>query len=704
SEEEPSAVRRFSKRLSFSSPSPRNPSSYPSYPPTSKSRSHTLRKIHPAKCTGELALHSLSFAYPSRPSVPVLRDVSLYLPAREMTFIVGASGSGKSTVAQVLLGMYHPKVRVNVGGGADDDNDKEKEKEGFVEGGVVLLDEQDMRYLDDRWVRQHVVGVGQQGAAGVVILEGRSVWENVLVGMRESEWLLGFSSSAASPTSSKNTKDKSKSKHTKSQSKGKDTTQEPTTHASAPYDLRLRVESAARTAMLLEFIRDLPQGWDTILGENGVGLSGGQKQRLALARAVLRDPEVLILDEPTSALDPPTRLLVFAALKARRQGKTTVVITHDLSQIAGEDFVYVMRGGRVVEGGYRCDLEREPLVVAGGGGEGGEQEQEQDQEQEQEGDGEDESTRSDAEGPKRTVKTETTSGRGEFRKLLEAQTMMEGGAPEATEEPGTPFPFAFNPKASSRPAAAHSTNHHEEDEEEYEDESEDEEGQIVEIPTQQTLASLRPLSWGNWMFEVVADLVGNGPSAITNTTAPSNDAAPSDGNDDLEKGYALPTKPQPAHKYQFRRPRSISILRPSAAAAQSRGGGIPEDAEVTTLTDTNTLEWRFDGTPLSLKTPRSKAQRRSLQFVPSSPSVASSYTAVNRSSALAFAGVKGVGEEKTEWVYDEREFEDEKRVVERSGLAVNTNRARVKRQRTRWDSNEMEMTSVRVVGEKDVAN
>jgi ATP-binding cassette subfamily B (MDR/TAP) protein 1 len=111
---------------------------------------HPLRKIRPSKCSGELALNNVSFAYPSRPTLSVLKDVSLFLPANETTFIVGSSGSGKSTIAQLLLRMYDPQ------------------------DGVVTLDERDMRFLDEEWMKGHVAGVGQQGASGVVILDGKT--------------------------------------------------------------------------------------------------------------------------------------------------------------------------------------------------------------------------------------------------------------------------------------------------------------------------------------------------------------------------------------------------------------------------------------------------------------------------------------------------------------------------------------------------
>ena len=170
-------------------------------------------------------LNNVSFAYPSRPTLTVLKDVSLFLPANETTFIVGSSGSGKSTIAQLLMRMYDPQ------------------------DGVVTLDERDMRFLDEEWMKRHVAGVGQQGALGVVILDGKILFENVAIVAR-----IGGSIRRES------------------------------------------VEEACRAALMHEFIRDLPHGYETILGGGvGVGLSGGQKQCLSMARAKLKKPSVLIL-------------------------------------------------------------------------------------------------------------------------------------------------------------------------------------------------------------------------------------------------------------------------------------------------------------------------------------------------------------------------------------------------------------------------
>lgn len=181
-----------------------------------------LRKIIPPKCSGEVSFQSVTFAYPSRPTMPVLHDVSLFLPAHETTFIVGGSGSGKSTIAQLLLGMYEPQ------------------------SGSIQLDDQELGFLDGDWTRGEIAGV-EQGC----ILFDMSVHDNVALG------LAGGSNERVAT--------------------------------------REEVVEACRAALMHDFVRDLPDGYDTKLGTGGASLSGGQKQRLAIARAKLRNPTVLIL-------------------------------------------------------------------------------------------------------------------------------------------------------------------------------------------------------------------------------------------------------------------------------------------------------------------------------------------------------------------------------------------------------------------------
>lgn len=119
------------------------------------------------------------------------------------------------------------------------------------------------------------------------------------------------------------------------------------------------VEEAAKFALLQQMVQDLPDGLETLVGMKGDSLSGGQKQRMALARARLRDTPVLILDESTSALDYVTRSAILEAIRNWRSGKTTIIITHDISQILPTDFVYVLDKAHVVQTGYRKAIEVE---------------------------------------------------------------------------------------------------------------------------------------------------------------------------------------------------------------------------------------------------------------------------------------------------------------------------------------------------------
>jgi ATP-binding cassette subfamily B (MDR/TAP) protein 1 len=161
-------------------------------PYTNMRRPTYLKKIVPTRCAGELALHDVTFAYPSRPTMPVLEDVSLFLPANEMTFIVGGSGSGKSTVAQLLLKLYEPQ------------------------SGMIQLDDQDITYLDDSFTRQHIAGVSQ----GCILFD-MSVHDNVAMGR------------------------------------------------AAGQATREEVVEVCRAVLMYEFVRGLPDGYETRLGEWG---------------------------------------------------------------------------------------------------------------------------------------------------------------------------------------------------------------------------------------------------------------------------------------------------------------------------------------------------------------------------------------------------------------------------------------------------
>jgi ATP-binding cassette subfamily B protein len=124
---------------------------------------------------------------------------------------------------------------------------------------------------------------------------------------------------------------------------------------------RERVLDAARAAEVHAFVADLPDGYDSVVGERGTSLSGGQRQRIALARAFYRDPSILVLDEATSAVDNETEASIQRSLALASRGRTTLVVAHRLSTVRHADAIHVMEFGRVVESGTH-----DALVAAGG--------------------------------------------------------------------------------------------------------------------------------------------------------------------------------------------------------------------------------------------------------------------------------------------------------------------------------------------------
>jgi ATP-binding cassette subfamily B protein len=167
--------------------------------------------------------------------------------------------------------------------------------------GAIRLDGRDLRDLDARWVRQQIGTVAQEP-----VLFSTSVAANIRYGRPEAS--------------------------------------------------DAEVEAAARAANAHDFICDLPEGYETEVGERGVRLSGGQKQRVAIARALLKDPPILILDEATSSLDAESEALVQDALERLMAHRTSLVIAHRLSTVRTADRVVVLDGGRVIESGTHDQL------------------------------------------------------------------------------------------------------------------------------------------------------------------------------------------------------------------------------------------------------------------------------------------------------------------------------------------------------------
>lgn len=221
-----------------------------------------------------LKLEGVSFRYEDE---PVLTDFSLEVPKGQTVALVGQSGSGKSTIANLVTRFYD------------------------VDQGRISLDGTDIRDVTKASVRQ-LMGLVTQDS----ILFNDTVRNNILLGREEA------------------------------------TDEE--------------VEAAARIANAHEFISQLPQGYDTNIGDGGNKLSGGQKQRLSIARAVLKNPPIMILDEATSALDTESERLVQDALEKMMKGRTSLVIAHRLSTIRHADRIVVLQKGRIVEQGTHGEL------------------------------------------------------------------------------------------------------------------------------------------------------------------------------------------------------------------------------------------------------------------------------------------------------------------------------------------------------------
>lgn len=230
------------------------------------------------KVKGLIEVKNVTFKYPTKDE-PVLNNLSLTIKAGESIALVGRSGSGKSTISNLLPRYY----------------DLEAPSEILLDG-IALHDYK----LTD--LRRQFALVSQQ-----VVLFNDSIANNICYGLQ------------------------------------REISQQ-------------ELEKVAKQAHVWEFVKDLPEQLNTMVGENGVMLSGGQRQRIAIARAILKDAPILILDEATSALDTESEKLIQQALEALMKDKTSIVIAHRLSTIENSDRIYVIDNGSVIESGDHLSL------------------------------------------------------------------------------------------------------------------------------------------------------------------------------------------------------------------------------------------------------------------------------------------------------------------------------------------------------------
>jgi ATP-binding cassette subfamily B protein/subfamily B ATP-binding cassette protein MsbA len=232
--------------------------------------------VHFRKMEVGIQLEQVSLRYD--PKLPLaLSEISFSIPKGQVVALVGTSGAGKSSIADLLVGLYQPTA------------------------GRILVDGMELNALDlSSW--QQRLGVVSQDT----FLFNASLADNIAFGTPGAD--------------------------------------------------RSAVEAAAASAQALEFIRALPDGFDTVVGERGYRLSGGQRQRISLARAIVRNPEFLILDEATSALDSQSEKLVQEAIERFEHNHTILVIAHRLSTIVGADQILVLEAGRIIERGNHTSL------------------------------------------------------------------------------------------------------------------------------------------------------------------------------------------------------------------------------------------------------------------------------------------------------------------------------------------------------------
>ena len=226
---------------------------------------------------GKIKFENVSFSYPQRADIEVLKGVSFEVDKNQTLALVGASGSGKSTISNLLLKFYQQ------------------------DSGTICIDNSKTSDFELTYLREHMAIVPQE-----VLLFSGTILENIRFGK--------------------------------------------------PSATIEEVQEAAKKANAWEFISTFPEQLETEVGDRGIQLSGGQKQRIAIARAILKNPTILILDEATSALDSESERLVQEALEKLMEGRTSIVIAHRLSTIRNADQILVMQQGQIIERGKHEEL------------------------------------------------------------------------------------------------------------------------------------------------------------------------------------------------------------------------------------------------------------------------------------------------------------------------------------------------------------
>lgn len=271
-----------------------------------------------AQVSGNVELRNVSFAYPSRPDRPVLQNVSLTCPAGKHTAIVGLSGSGKSTIAALITRLYDASE------------------------GDVLLDGHFIRKLNVRSLRSNISLVQQESS-----LFDRSILENIAHGLVNSPAHSHLRPSLLGPDLSK---------IALAVRQGQELTRAAKVHGANLVEIVVLVKQAAALADANSFIDRLKDGYATLVGSSGDLISGGQKQRVSIARALVKEPRILILDEATASLDSSTEQLVQTGIEKAAKGRTLITIAHRLSTIKMADNIIVMRDGQILEQGTHTDM------------------------------------------------------------------------------------------------------------------------------------------------------------------------------------------------------------------------------------------------------------------------------------------------------------------------------------------------------------